>query len=133
MGAAASRLSATGGPREDRAARATPARKEPRESLVRIVEYAPFPRMRGDQRERRGSTMNVSASGMCLAAEILEPVGSLLRLVVRSVTGRPEVEALGRVVWAAVDPAGGPRFGIALVPDSRRVLRVPAFREGRAS
>ena len=90
-------------------------RQEPRRELLRIVEYAPFPRTRGGERERRGSTRNLSSSGLCLQAESAEPVGSLLRVAVCRVDGRPALQALVRVAWSRSEAHGGCRMGLALV------------------
>jgi hypothetical protein len=91
------------------------ARKVPREAIVRLVEYAPFPRVQRDLAVRRGVTLDLSSRGLCLRAEEAAPEGSLLHVLVRSVDGRPQLDALARVVWSAPGPAGGARMGLELV------------------
>ncbi len=99
-------------------------RREGRERLVRRVEYSRFPRVTADQRERAGFTRDVSASGLCLRAEVEEPTGSLLRLVVRDVDGRPTLESLARVAWRRPTPHGGWWLGLSLLEERRaRSLR----------
>ena len=56
---------------------AEPLRQEQREEVVRLVEYAPFPRVRADQRRRSAFTRDISPSGMCLGVDFAEPEGSL--------------------------------------------------------
>jgi hypothetical protein len=90
-------------------------RREPRQRLVRPVEYAPFPRTSGEQLERRGVTRDVSTSGMCLRLEAPEPVGSLLRVIVADVEGRPALGSVGRVAWARPVAEGVWHVGLAVV------------------
>jgi hypothetical protein len=82
---------------------------------VRPVEYAPFPRSSGEQHERRGFTRDLSASGMCLRVEVPEDVGSLLRIVVADVDGRPALGSLGRVAWSRSAGDGVWHMGLSLV------------------
>jgi hypothetical protein len=82
---------------------------------VRPVEYAPFPRTSGEQHERRGFTRDVSTSGMCLRVEAPEQVGSLLRVIVADVDGRPALGSLGRVAWSRPVGDGLWHVGLALV------------------
>ena len=110
------------------AARGVGRRKEPRQRLVRLVDYAPFPRIRGGQGERCASTRDVSTSGTCLLVDVAEPVGTLLRLIVRGADGRPTLEALGRVTWSRRMATGGSRLGVALLPDTHRRMRRAAKR-----
>ena len=125
MSAVADRNARSGG---GALAPAAPARRrERREDLVRRVEYSPFPRVKADQRERTGFTRDVSPSGLCLRADVAEPTGSLLRLVVRDVDGRPTLESVARVAWRRSTPDGGWWLGLALLEGRRqRVVRHPA-------
>jgi hypothetical protein len=101
-----------------------PVRKERREATVRLVEYAPFPRVRRDQRWRVGFTRDLSPGGACLRAEEVAPVGSLLHVIVRSVDGRPTLDSIARVVWCQPGDSGEVRLGLALVAARpRRVHR----------
>lgn len=101
------------------AIRPEPARVEPRETLTRLVEYAPVPRINAEQRPRVAITRDLSASGLCLAANGAEPIGSLLRVVVRTVDGRPAVDALARVAWCAGNDDGLWTIGLTLVGETR--------------
>jgi hypothetical protein len=90
-------------------------RREPRQKLVRPVEYAPYPRTSAEQVERRGFTRDVSTSGMCLRVEAPETVGSLLRVILADVDGRPALGSVGRVAWARPVAEGVWHLGLALV------------------
>ncbi len=94
---------------------ATDQRRERREDWVRRVEYSPFPRRAVDQHERTGFTRDVSPSGLCLRADVAEPTGSLLRLVVRGADGRPTLESVARVAWRRENADGGWWLGLSLV------------------
>jgi hypothetical protein len=82
---------------------------------MRHVEYCCFPRVRADQHVRVGATRDLSASGLCLRAEQAEPRGALLRVTVRGIDGRPEREAIARVVWQAPASDGMHWLGLALI------------------
>lgn len=106
----------------------TAPRREPREAVVRLVEYAPFPRVRADQRRAVGFTHDLSASGMCLGATEALPVGSLLHVVVRCVDGRPTLDSLAEVTWCCPSDEGDVLLGLRLVserPAPRLVRRPP--------
>ena len=62
-----------------------PARKARRVATVRLVEFAPFPRERRDERWGLGFTLDLSSQGACLRTKEAAPVGSLLRVIVRGV------------------------------------------------
>jgi len=99
-------------------------RREERVSLVRHVEYTPFPRVAANQRGRLAFTRDVSASGLCLRADEAEPVGSLLRVAVRGVDGRAARVAVARVVWTRPTPDGAHWVGLSIVEEcARRALR----------
>jgi hypothetical protein len=102
---------------------ASPARREPRREVVRQVEYAPYPRVRADQRLRLGFTRDMSASGLCLAIAHGAPVGSLLHVTVRGLDGRATVDSLARVVWERELPDGDFLVGLELHAERRRGLR----------
>jgi hypothetical protein len=102
------------------------ARREERVALVRHVEYTPFPRVAVHQRGRVAFTRDVSASGLCLRVDAPEPVGSLLRVAVRGVDGRPARVAVARVVWTRPTVDGAHWLGLSIVEEcARRVLRAP--------
>lgn len=102
----------------------TAPRCEPREAVVRLVEYAPFPRVRADQRGAVGFTHDLSASGMCLGAAEALPVGSLLRVVVRCVDGRPTLVSLAQVTWCCAGNDGGVLLGLRLLGDHHTAPRL---------
>jgi hypothetical protein len=102
-----------------------PPRKVRRDTTVRLVEYAPFPRVRRDQRWRHGFTVDLSSRGLCLRAKEAAPMGSLLHVIVRSVDGRPFLDVIARVAWATRGPEGDVRVGLEFVASRRRApLRV---------
>lgn len=92
-------------------------RRELREEVVRRVDYAPFPRVTAGQRPRVGFTRDLSASGLCLRSETSERIGSLLRIVVRSLDGRPARESIGRVAWSSSTADGAFWLGLSLIED----------------
>jgi len=100
------------------------ARLEVREQLVRLVEYAPFPRSSAEQRTRIAFTRDVSASGLCLGATSAEPVGSLLHVTMRCIDGRPTLETLARVTWCSCDAEGRFLVGLRLVGERRPGMRL---------
>jgi hypothetical protein len=89
-----------------------------------VVDYHAFPRVRADQRQRTGFTRNVSAQGMCLGVEAAEPVGSLLRILIRSVDGRPTLDSIARVVWCETQADGRAWLGLQLESVPRSVMRL---------
>jgi hypothetical protein len=52
---------------------------------------------------------------MCLRVEVPEDVGSLLRIVVADVDGRPALGSLGRVAWSRAVGDGVWHVGLSLV------------------
>ena len=130
-------LSLTFGGSEGGSERLVETRMEIREPTVRRVEYTPFPRVGSDTRMRVGFTRDVSASGMALGVEEPLPVGSLLRVIVQKVDGRPDFDAVARVAWCQEDPEhavgteaapgrAGAWLGLTVVAEVRRGLaRVP--------
>jgi hypothetical protein len=100
-----------------------PVRREPREDTVRIVEYAPFPRRDPHQRPRTGFTRDLSQRGMCVGVDAAEAVGSLLRVSLRGIDGRPERTAVNRVVWCSSERDGRFWLGLELMGEAtpRRV------------
>ena len=100
-------------------------RRERREKVVRHVEYYPYPRARSDQGLRIGFTRDLSPSGMCVRVDTPERVGSLLRVTLREVDGRPTLESIARIAWSAPSIDGGLWIGLTLVEASRpRPVRV---------
>jgi hypothetical protein len=106
-------------------AQRTARRREERVGVVRHVEYTPFPRVAAHQRGRLGFTRDVSPSGLCLRVEAPERVGSLLRVAVCGVDGRPARIAIARVVWTSQPADGAHWVGLQIVEEcARRILRV---------
>jgi hypothetical protein len=103
---------------------AQPLRREQREEIVRLVEYAPFPRVRADQRRRSAFTRDISPSGMCLGVDFAEPEGSLLRIIVRCVDGRPTQDLLARVAWCRPHPDGHIWLGMSFMGGRLALLPV---------
>jgi hypothetical protein len=104
-----------------------PARKARRVATVRLVEFAPFPRERRDERWGLGFTLDLSSQGACLRTKEAAPVGSLLRVIVRGVDGRPTLDSIARVVWHRSGRYGEVRMGISmLAARARRPLRAVA-------
>jgi len=102
-------------------------RKVRRDATVRLVEYAPFPRVHRDEQWRHGFTLDLSPRGLCVRAKVVAPIGSLLRIIVRSVDGRPSLDAVARVAWIARTPRSWPRMGLEIVASrERRPLTVAA-------
>jgi hypothetical protein len=93
-------------------------RREPRREIVRIVEYACFPRATADQPRRLGFTRDVSRSGMCIGADRSEHVGELLRLSVRGLDGRAQEPVVARVVWTSAERDGRFWLGLELLADA---------------
>jgi hypothetical protein len=87
-------------------------RREPRVDTVRIVEYAPFPRVGAQQGPRIGFTRDISRSGMCIGTDEAEPVGALLRVSVRELDGRSSPPCIERVVWCSRTPEGRHWIGL---------------------
>lgn len=103
------------------------ARRVRRDATVRLVEYAPFPRVHRDQQWRHGFTLDLSSRGLCVRTKAVAPIDSLLRIIVRSVDGRPFLDAVARVAWIARTPQAPPRMGLEIVASrDRRPVTVPA-------
>jgi len=99
-------------------------RKVRRVATVRLVEFAPFPRVRRQERWHVGFTLDLSSQGACLRARDTAPIGSLLRVIVRGVDGRPTLDSIARVVWSANGRFGEVRMGLSmLAARARRPLR----------
>ncbi len=99
-------------------------RREKRDPLVRQVEITPFPRVLLAEGQQIGMTRDLSESGLCLRTEREQSVGSLLRVVVRGVDGRPALESVGRVAWCGPARGGACWVGLSLVAGPR--VRAPA-------
>ena len=115
-----------------RSAAALDRRGERREATVRQVRFTPFPRAASGAGERVGLRRDASASGMALGADDALPVGSLVRVIVQQVDGRPDHDAVARVAWCHEDEKarpGAPRawHGLEYLAEVRRgMARVPS-------
>lgn len=89
-----------------------PFRSEPRRDEVQIVEYTHFPRTSAEPGPRIGFTRDLSGSGMCIGSDQPEPVGALLRVVLRANDGHAGRPCIDRVVWC--QPASDGRWWIGL-------------------
>lgn len=114
-------------------------RGEASDAEVCVVECCPFPRVSATRGWRGGFARERSATAMCLELDAAQPVGSLLRIVVRGIDGRATLDVLGRVTScserddrvrldvALVETAPGteaPKPGLARVrPGARRCPR----------
>ena len=56
-------------------------RREPRERIVRMVEYSAYPRVSRSQRSRVAFTRDESSGGMCLAVDGSEEIGDVQKEV----------------------------------------------------
>jgi hypothetical protein len=103
-----------------RAVNSDAIRKEPRDESLRIVEYASFPRVSPERRPGIGFTRDVSEAGMCLGVDDAEPIGSLLRVTVRDLDGRPKSPSIHRVVWCSAERDGRHWLGLEFVSERQQ-------------
>ena len=103
-------------------------RREARTAEVRLVEYCPYPRASAARGWQVGFTRDLSTSGMCLEADREQRVGSLLHLTLRSIDGRPALEALARVAWCQPGK-GSSLLGLSLLDEGRRAAPASADAE----
>ncbi|MEE2674780.1 MAG: hypothetical protein VX466_13345 [Myxococcota bacterium] len=74
-------------------------RSELRDDEIRIAEYSQFPRENSSEQPRIGFTRDITGLEMCLGVDLPEPIGSLLRLDLRTLDGEALGASIGRVVW----------------------------------
>jgi hypothetical protein len=112
------------------------ARTEPRDRIVHVVEYSPFPRRRASETCGIGFTQDFSANGLGL--DLSEPLraGDLLRVTLRDIDGGAAMDGLARVVWCRLGDVARYRAGLSLLRDAseRPLLRsaVPHRRAPRS-
>jgi hypothetical protein len=100
-------------------------RRQERRTILRMVDYSPFPRACVDEQVRSGFAKNESVTGLCIAVESAQAMGSLLRVVVHGVDGKPTRDAIARVVWCHAQPDGHFHAGLELLREgARRMLMV---------
>jgi hypothetical protein len=117
------------------------SREAERDETVRLVEFAPFPRVQRGQHWQHGVTVDLSPRGLCVRAQKTASIGSLLRVLIRSVDGMPALDCVARVVWSEHRPAGAPRMGLAVVASrpskdigrEPRTVAVPPVRVHRSA
>ena len=98
-------------------------RSERRESL-RLIDYAPFPRMDLARGRRVGLSLNESDTGLLVATEDRVEPGELLRIVIRGVDGGAVRDIVARVVWCEQADDDSYRMGLAFLRNAgARMLR----------
>ena len=119
---------------------ATPARSEPRQQTVHVVEYSRYPRRSPDDARRVAYTQDRSATGLGLDLNERVYPGELLRVSLRDIDGGNSIEGLARVVWCRPVDGGRAQAGLAMLREegerpmmrvrrSRRVDRAESRRE----
>lgn len=101
-------------------------RRERRTSVVRLVEYAPLPRVHADHVVAMGFTRDVSESGMCLSVQWPAATGSLLRVTLHAIDGRAERMAIARVLRCERDATGRHWLGLDLLRADAALEPLPA-------
>lgn len=100
-------------------------RANPRRQALRLVEYSSFPRMDLDAGRQTGLALNESDSGICIAISTKQEIGSLLRVTVRGIDGRPARDVVARVVWCHDADEGRFRIGVEMLRENKpRMMRV---------
>ena len=105
---------------------------ETRGADVRLVEYCPFPRATAARGWRLGFALDVSSSGLWLEVEPGLRIGSLLRVTLRSIDGRPTLDVLARVVEQRLGD-GRCEVELQLLSAADELLRALAPRPVRAA
>jgi hypothetical protein len=108
-------------------------RAEVRTDMVRIVEYTAFPRRVSNSELRVGFTRDVSDSGVCLGVDHPEPVGSMLRLGIRTLDGGHTDARIGRVAWTSDGGDGRHWIGIEMLTGTSNAVATAPFARLRAA
>ncbi len=82
---------------------------------IRIAQYCGYPRTSSSRRLRVGYARDVPLSGLCLYTNTEEPVGELLRVSVRDLSGHTAYDTLARVVFCDTRDDGWFEIGLDLV------------------
>jgi hypothetical protein len=93
---------------------------EAREAWIRAVEYCPYPRASA-RGWRVGFLRDGSTPGTCLEVDRELPIGSLLRLTLPRIDGRPTSDSLARVA-SCREGEGGWRVGLEWLEPRRPAL-----------
>ena len=102
---------------------------------MRIAEYAPFPRFSRHQRKRLGFTSDTAEPVLRVTVRDPEKPGTLLRVVVRGIDGRPQLDTLARVAWCEEKNSCHLSLGLVVLDGDHRqahLVRHTAEDEGRA-
>jgi hypothetical protein len=100
--------------------------------VMRIAEYAPFPRFSRHQRKRLGFTSDTAEPVLRVTVRDREKPGTLLRVVVRGIDGRPQLDTLARVAWCEEKGSCHLSLGLAVLDgDHRRAHLVRHTEEDR--
>ena len=102
----------------------TPPRSA-RQEAMRQIDYSHFPRMSCDGGPQGGLSLNESETGLCIAIPQPQPIGTLLRVMVRGVDGRKVRDVVTRVVWCDRSKDGRYRVGVEMLREGRaKMMRV---------
>ena len=102
---------------------------------MRIAEYTPFPRFSRHQRKRLGFTSDTTEPVLRVTVRDPEKPGTLLRVVVRGIDGRPQLDTLARVAWCEEKNSCHLSLGLAVLDGDHRqahLVRHTAEDQGRA-
>jgi len=93
-----------------------------RKPTIRLVEYAPFPRIEAGHIRSQAHTLDMSPSGMCLLAPNGHAIGTLLHVQVYGVFGNILREALARIAWSK--PTTDEKFllGVEFIAEAPRTI-----------
>jgi hypothetical protein len=103
-----------------------PLRAEIRQRVVHLVEYSRYPRRDPNQPRQVAYTQDRSSTGLGLdLPEVIEP-GELLRITLRDIDGKTDVDGLARVVWCREGDSGRARAGLSLLREDgqKRMMRI---------
>lgn len=96
---------------------------EDRARAMRIAEYTPFPRVSRHQQKKLGFTSDEAGPILRVAARSREKPGTLLRVAVLGIDGRPQLETLARVAWCQENGGGYVSLGLALAEENQHSAR----------
>ena len=96
----------------------TPARRGVRGGGLRIAEYCRFPRASAAHGWRAGFVRDLSDSGLCLEVEQGLPIGSLLRVTLRSIGNASPTRSADGLGGSLSGTTGGSGSAAAVVIDS---------------
>ena len=114
-----------------------PARSEPRQQTVHVVEYSRYPRRSAQDVRRVAYTQDRSSTGLGLDLNERVYPGELLQVSLRDIDGSHSVEGLARVVWCRETEGGRVHAGLSMLREKgerpmMRVRRTGSKKEKRA-